>query len=626
MNAGRRIPRLDGRHGMGPGAYGEMPAEEVRDFKTTFKRLLIYLHPYRFQLFLVLITSLFSTAFNILGPKITGLAITKLFADVMLMANSTAYTGVDFIYITKILIILAALYLLSALCNYFQQTILVDVSQNTVLNLRQDLYDKLTRLPLAFFDSHTHGEILSRITNDTDNISNTLQQSIIQFITGLVTIIGIVIMMVTISPILTLVTLFMLPLYVLITKITASYSQKYFRAQQKNLGELNGHIEEMFTGHKIVKAFGGENKAIEKFEDINRALYEASWKAQFISGCIMPMMILISNLGYIIIAVLGALLVIQRTIQVGDIHAFIQYSRQIQHPINQMGNILNIIQSTIASAERVFDILDEPEEPPDIDSEQIAIPAQGNISFRNVQFRYREDTPLIENMNIDIKQGQTVAIVGPTGAGKTTLVNLLLRFYDINSGSISIDGIDIRKLKRGDLRTMFAMVLQDTWLFNASIMDNIAYGREGATAEEVQQAAKAAHADNFIRSLPEGYATILNEEASNLSQGQKQLLTIARAMLANPVILILDEATSNVDTRTEILIKKAMTKLMKNRTTFIIAHRLSTIRDADLILVMDKGKVVEKGTHAELLAQDGFYAEIYNNQFIDYDSKKLQTM
>ena len=470
-------------------------------------------------------------------------------------------------------------------------------------------------MPLKFFDERTHGEILSRVTNDFDNISTTLQQSLTQLITSIVTIIGVVVMMLSISPLLTLIVVLTLPLYVVVTMNIAKHSQKHFADQQKSLGELNGHVEEMYTGHKIVKAFGREDDSIATFNAINERLYTAGYQAQFISGIIMPLMRFVGNLGYVIICVVGGIFATQGTITIGDILAFIQYSRQFTMPIVQTANIANIIQSTVASAERVFELLDEVEELPDqADSKVIAFP-KGDVKFENVDFSYKEGESLIKNVNIDVKQGNRIAIVGPTGAGKTTLVNLLMRFYEINSGKITVDGVDIRDIKRGALRSMFGMVLQDTWLFNGTIMENIAYGREGATEEEVIQATRAAHAHHFIKTLPDGYNTILNEEASNISQGQKQLLTIARAILADPAILILDEATSSVDSRTEVYIQRAMTELMNGRTSFVIAHRLSTIRDAELILVMNKGCIIEMGNHNELLAQKGFYADLYYSQF-----------
>jgi ATP-binding cassette subfamily B protein len=492
---------------------------------------------------------------------------------------------------------------------------MASVAQKTVYLLRKQVDEKLSRLPLKFFDSRPHGEILSRAVNDMDNISSTLQQSLTQLITSAVTLVGVVVIMLTISPLLSLVVVLTFPLSLLVTTVIAKRSQTYFAQQQRALGHLNGHVEEMYTGHKIVKAFGQESQSIARFDELNEKLYNAGWRAQFVSGMIMPLMMSIGNLGFVFVSVIGGILVTRQAIAIGDVQAFIQYTRQFTQPITQLANIANIIQSTIASAERVFELLDEPEELPDAAAAKVLTSPRGEVQFQHVTFRYKENVPLIEDMNIDVKPGQTIAIVGPTGAGKTTMVNLLMRFYELNSGKILVDGVDITQLKRGDLRRMFGMVLQDTWLFNGTIRENIAYGREGATEEEVIQAAKAAHADRFIRTLPEGYNTVLNEEASNLSQGQKQLLTIARAVLADPAILILDEATSSVDTRTEVYIQKAMGELMKGRTSFVIAHRLSTIRDADLILVMNHGSIIEKGTHKELLAKGGFYADLYNSQF-----------
>lgn len=510
---------------------------------------------------------------------------------------------------------LLGIYLLSSLFTFLMQYLMSSVAQRTVYTLRLELNDKLSRLPLKYFDGHTNGEVLSRMTNDIDTISGTLQQSLTQLIQSIFQIIGYIVLMLTYSVVLTLIVLCTLPLYILVTMVIARHSQKYFKAQQMHLGALSGHTEEMFTGHIIVKAFGHEQDSVKAFAKMNDDLYEAGWKAQFMSGVMYPLMNFISNIGYVLIAVVGGVFVTRNLLNIGDITAFIQYSRSFSMPIIQTANIANIIQSTIACAERVFEVLDEKEEIPDAaDSTEISAP-KGTIAFDHVSFRYKENVPLIEDLNLNFNQGETVAIVGPTGAGKTTLVNLLMRFYEINSGTITFDGVDTRKIRRGSLRTMFGMVLQDTWLFNGTIEDNIAYGRENCTHAEIVKAAEAAHADHFIRSLPEGYKTVLNEEASNISQGQKQLLTIARAILADPTVLILDEATSNVDTRTEVLIQKAMQVLMKGRTNFVIAHRLSTIRDAQLILVMNHGTIIEHGNHAELMAKNGFYADLYNSQF-----------
>jgi ATP-binding cassette, subfamily B, multidrug efflux pump len=521
----------------------------------------------------------------------------------------------DFHYIGMIVLLLIGMYLVSSLFSLVMGLVMSGVAQNTVRDLRREVDGKLSRLPLKYFDMHPHGDILSRVTNDIDTVSGTLQQSLTQIITSVITIIGYIIMMLTISPILTLIVLVTMPLYVLVTMVIAKKSQKYFAAQQKELGLLSGHVEEMYSGHKIVKAFNREKVSIETFEAVNNKLNTAGWKAQFVSGIMFPLMNFISNLGYVGISVVGGIWITRSLLGLGDILAFIQYSRSFTMPIIQTANIANIIQSTVACAERVFEVLDEEEELPD-SADAVAIEnPRGEVKFEHVDFRYKEDEPLITDMNLDVREGHTIAIVGPTGAGKTTLVNLLMRFYELNAGKISVDGVDIKNIKRSELRKMFGMVLQDTWLFNGTIRDNIAYGREGASMEDIVHAAKAAHADRFIRTLPEGYNTVLNEEATNISQGQKQLLTIARAVLADPAILILDEATSSVDTRTEVLIQKAMTHLMKDRTSFVIAHRLSTIRDAELILVMNKGSIIEMGSHKELLAKAGFYADIYNSQF-----------
>ncbi len=598
----------------GPGMMG-MPGQKPKNFKGSFRRLLGYLRPHRFKLLAVFATAILSTVFSILSPKMMGKATDKLFEGMMEKWKGVPGASIDFHGIWQIVLWLAGLYVVSSAFSYLQQFLMAGVAQRTVYHLRNEVNEKLSRLPLKFFDSRTHGEILSRVVNDVDNISNTLQQSLTQLITSIVTLIGVIVMMLTISPLLTLILVLTLPLSFLVIRAVASRSQRYFKGQQEQLGRLNGHVEEMYTGHAVVKAFGRERPSIAKFDEINEKLYHAGWRAQFVSGIIMPMMSFIGNIGYVAISVVGGVLVTRRAISVGDIQAFIQYARQFTMPITQTANIANIIQSTIASAERVFELLDEPEEVPEEQGRISSDSVKGDIEFRNVRFAYKEDEPLIDNMNIDVKSGQTVAIVGPTGAGKTTLVNLLMRFYEVNGGAITIDGTDITKLKRGELRSLFGMVLQDTWLFNGTIRDNIAYGREGATDLEVVEAAKAAYADHFIRTLPDGYDTVLNEEASNISQGQKQLLTIARAILADPAILILDEATSSVDTRTEIHIQRAMRELMQGRTSFVIAHRLSTIREADLILVMNKGTVIEQGTHEELLAKSGFYADLYNSQF-----------
>ncbi|HEX4203241.1 MAG TPA: ABC transporter ATP-binding protein [Ktedonobacteraceae bacterium] len=600
---------------MGRGMGIGMPVQKAKDFKGTLKRLAGYFMPQKYLLLVVLGAAIIGTVFNIVGPKILGLATTRLFEGILQRIRGVPGASIDFAYIMHVLTILGILYIISAIFNYIQQYIMAGVAQRMVYTLRKQVDEKLTRLPLKFFDGRTHGEILSRAVNDMDNISTTLQQSITQLITSAVTLIGVIVMMLLISPLLSLVVVLTLPLSLVVTMGIAKRSQTYFSKQQKMLGRLNGHVEEMYTGHKIVKAFGHEEQSVDEFDRLNEKLYDAGWKAQFVSGVIMPLMMFIGNIGYVFVSVIGGILVTQRAIAIGDVQAFIQYAQQFTQPITQLANIINIVQSTIASAERVFELLDEPEEIPEAVDAQVLRQPRGEVEFQHVMFGYKEGEPLIKDMNIAVKSGQTIAIVGPTGAGKTTLVNLLMRFYEINSGKITIDGIDITQIKRGNLRSKFGMVLQDTWLFNGTIRDNIAYGREGATEEEIIEAARAAHADHFIRTLPDSYDTILSEDAGNISQGQKQLLTIARAILADPAVLILDEATSSVDTRTEVYIQNAMSELMQGRTSFVIAHRLSTIRDAKLILVMNHGSIIEQGNHQELLAQNGFYADLYNSQF-----------
>lgn len=604
------------RRGGGPmGHMGMMPVQKAKNFKSSLKRLIGYLKPYSIALIIVFAAAILSTVFTILSPKILGHATDVLFDGMIGMMKGIPGAGINFNALLQILIVLGGLYLLSSGFSYFQQYIMAGVSQKMVYHLRQEINQKLEKLPLKYFDTNTHGEILSRAVNDTENISNTLQQSLTMMITSIVTFIGVIVMMLTISPLMTFILVLTLPLSFVVIKSVAGRSQKLFMEQQKQIGVLNGHVEEMISGHNIIKAFGREKKSINKFGEINEKLYEAGWKAQFISGIIMPLMMFVGNIGYVLICVVGGVLVTNKTIRIGDIQAFIQYARQFSQPINQIAQIANIIQSTVASAERVFEILDEEEEIPVKSNAEVLSLPKGEVRFDNVSFRYKKDEPLIENINISVKPGQSVAIVGPTGAGKTTLVNLLMRFYEINEGKITIDGVDITDIERGHLHQLFGMVMQDSWLFKGTIRDNIAYGKVEATEDEIIKAAKAAHADHFIRTLPDGYDMVLNEETSNISQGQKQLLTIARAVLADPAILILDEATSSVDTRTEMLIQKAMDHLMKGRTSFVIAHRLSTIQGADLILVMDHGRLIEQGTHGELLDKNGFYAELYNSQF-----------
>ena len=606
-------PGGPGGHG-GPMGHGMvLGGAKAKDFKGSMKRLLNYLKPMFPRLILIFVLAGLSTLFAVASPKILGSATNTIVEGVARITSGTG--GIDFTALSKILMILAGFYILSAFFNYLQQYLMAGVAQSTVFTLRKDVNAKLARLPLKYFDSHPHGDVLSTITNDVDNISNTLQQSITQLITSAVTLIGVTVMMFSISTLLTIVILITLPLGIFVIRPIIGKSQKYFSGQQNALGALNGHIEEMYTGHRVVKAFGHEKESVDTFIKINDELYESGWKAQFMSGLVMPLMGLVNNLGYVVISVVGGLLAVTGRLLIGDIQAFIQYSRQFTQPINQLANIANILQSTVASAERVFEVLDEQEAVPEIQHPVHIEKPKGSVTFEHVAFGYEEDHLLMKDMNIDVAPGQTIAIVGPTGAGKTTLINLLMRFYEVNGGKIKVDGVDITDLTREELRHLFGMVLQDTWLFKGTIKDNIAYGKEGATFEDVVNAAKAAHADHFIRTLPQGYDTILNEEASNISQGQKQLLTIARAILANPAILILDEATSSVDTRTESYIQNAMTRLMEGRTNFVIAHRLSTIKDADKILVMKAGTVVEQGTHEELLSQGGLYADLYNSQF-----------
>jgi len=600
----------------GHGGPGHMPVRKAKDAKGTLKRLATYLGKYKIALFFVVIAAILSTVFSILSPKILAKAIDHLFEGLVAKSKGIPDAAIDFSAIGKILLLLVGLYVISALFTYIQQIIMVSISQKMIFELRQDVHKKLEKMPLKYFDQTPHGETLSRAVNDIDNINNTLQQSVTQLITSVVTFIGVIVMMLTISPILALICFLTIPLSLIVTIQIAKRSQVQFKNQQVTLGKINGHVEEMFTGHQIVKAFGHEKKAIEQFNEMNEKLYESSWKSQFVSGLIMPLMNLINNLGYVFIVVVGAIFAATGRITVGDVQAFIQYARQFSQPLTQLSNISNIIQSTLASAERVFELLDEEEELESASSTKTIDFPKGAVRFDSVYFSYKQEEELIKNLSLSIKSGQKVAIVGPTGAGKTTLVNLLMRFYEVESGTISIDGVNIQEMDRGHLRSMFGMVLQETWLFKGSIRDNIAYGKEGAKEEEIVQAAVLANADHFIRTLPNGYDTIINEEGTNISQGQKQLLTIARALLANPILLILDEATSSVDTRTETQIQGAMVELMKNRTSFVIAHRLSTIKDADLILVMKDGSVIEKGSHEELLAKQGFYAELYNSQFI----------
>ena len=599
--------------GRGPmGGFG-MPVQKAKNFKGTLRRLGGYLRPHRTGLIVVISAGVISTLFGVVGPKLLRKATTKVFEGYL--ARAAGRGGIDFAYLGSLLIWLGVLYVVSAAGLYLQQYLMSGIAQHTVLALRRDVEAKFSRLPLKFFDARTHGEILSRAVNDLDNISGTLQQNLTQLISSVLSVLGIVVMMLTISWIMTLVVLLTLPLSVTIVAAVAKRSRTFFASQQKALGAMNGHVAEMYSGHTIVTAFGHEPGAVARFAQLNENYYNDAWKAQFATGMLFPVMMFIGNVGYVAVAVIGGVLAAGRSIAVGDVQAFIQYSRQFSMPITQLSSMANTIQLTVASAERVFELLDEPEEPADpVPAKTLAAPT-GHVEIDHLSFSYKPETPLIEDMSIDVKPGRMVAIVGHTGAGKTTLVNLLMRFYDVNAGAIRIDGVDIREMARGDLRRIFGMVLQDTWLFSGTIRDNIAYGREGATEDAIVNAARAAQADHFIRTLPENYGTVINEEATNLSQGQKQLLTIARAFLADPAILILDEATSSVDTRTEMLIQQAMAQLMHGRTTFVIAHRLSTIRSADSILMMEHGRIVEQGSHDQLVAAQGKYAELYRSQF-----------
>jgi len=636
--------------------------EKAKDFKGTIKRLIKYLSPYTKGFILVFILAIASTTFSIIGPKILGSITNQIVDDYIhitvydeVMKNLpqgyvlpqgtkgadvlkqlpqdkldkipkdildkvesmdlSVKPSMDFDYIGSKIVLLVGIYFASAVFSYIVEWIMSGITQKVTYKLRKEIFAKISKLPLKYFDTHAYGDVLSRMTNDVDTISQTLSRGIVQIITSVTMIIGILIMMFSINPVLTIIALVILPVSALLISFIVKKSQKLFIAHQEYLGEINGHIEEMYGGHVIVKAFNGEKRSIEKFDMINEKLYNSSWKSQFLAGLLLPIMNVISNGGYVAIAVLGGKFAIEGRINIGDIQAFMQYMNQFTQPIAQTANISNIFQSMAAAAERVFEFLGEEEEKETAKGFKEIKNVKGNIKFENVKFGYNPDRVIIKGFSADIKAGQKVAIVGPTGAGKTTMVNLLMRFYDIHNGSIKIDGIDIKDIRREDVRRLFGMVLQDTWLFNGTIKENIAYAKPDATEDEIIEAAKGAYADHFIRTLPEGYDTVINEEADNISQGEKQLLTIARAMLANPPMLILDEATSSVDTRTELLIQKAMDNLTKGRTTFVIAHRLSTIRNADLILVMDHGNIVEKGKHEELLKKKGSYASLYNSQF-----------
>lgn len=584
-----------------------------KDSKKTTKRLFGYFKVRSKLLFLIVLFAILGQLFNILGPKIMSIAVNEIFDGSVRIANGVGV--INFGFIGKIILILILVYVTGCLFTYLQNYIMANVGQNTMYDIRKDINLKISKIPLKYYDAKTHGEVLSRLTNDVELVSTTIQESLTQFISSLITIVGVIVVMITISPIMTAIAIGILFIGTNFIKPMVLKSQRYFREQQKYIGNLNGYIEEMYSGHNVIRAFGREPNNIEKFDEINNNLYQSGWKSQFISGIIMPIMMFINNINYIVIAIVGGYFAIIGKIGIGDIQAFIQYSRQFGMPINQLASISSIFQSTIAAAERIFEFLDEEEFSSYLKDGKEIENVKGHVTFENVKFGYFPDKILMNNINIDVKPGQKVAIVGHTGAGKTTLINLLMRFYEINSGSIKIDGVDISQMSREYLRSLFAMVLQDTWLFNGSIKENLSYSKIGATDDEILSASKSAHTDEFIRLLENGYDTVLNEDASNISQGQKQLLTIARAIIADPKILILDEATSNVDTRTEVLIQNAMKTLMKGRTSFVIAHRLSTIKDADIILVMKQGDIIEQGNHDQLMEQNGVYADLYNSQF-----------
>ena len=603
-------PRRRGPMG-GPGRMGS--GEKAKDFKGTMKKLFTYLSEYKIGIFFVMIFAIGSTVFNIVGPKILGKATTEIFKG--LVGKVSGGSGIDFTKIGKILLTLLCLYVISACFSFIQGYIMTGVSQKLTYRMRKEISEKINRMPMNYFDTTTHGEVLSRVTNDVDTLSQSLNQSATQMITSVTTLIGVLVMMLSISPLMTVIAILILPVSMVLISAIVKRSQKYFKSQQEYLGHINGQVEEVYGGHNIVKAFNKEEDVIKEFDDTNDVLFRSAWKSQFLSGMMMPIMQFVGNLGYVAVSILGGYLVIKEAIEVGDIQSFIQYVRSFTQPIQQVAQVANMLQSTAAASERVFEFLDEKEEDQFAENPVSVEGLQGNVEFEHVHFGYNPEHIIINDFSAKVKEGQKIAIVGPTGAGKTTMIKLLMRFYDVNSGAIKIDGHNIKDFNRSELRQMFGMVLQDTWLFSGSIEDNIKYGKLDATHEEVVAAAKAAHVHRFVQTLPSGYNMILNEEASNVSQGQKQLLTIARAILADPKILILDEATSSVDTRTEVQIQKAMDNLMKGRTSFVIAHRLSTIRDADLILVMKDGDIIEQGNHEELLEKNGFYAELYNSQF-----------
>ena len=605
------------RHGM-KGPHGGMRGgAKAKDFKGSLKKLVKYMSVYKVQMLFVAVFAVCGTVFNIVGPKILGKATTEIFNG--LVSKVSGGSGMDFGKIGQILLITLGLYVVSALCSFIQGMIMTGISQKTTYRLRKDITEKVNRMPMDYFDTKPVGEVLSRVTNDVDTLGQSLNQSATQLITSVTTLIGVLVMMLSISPLMTVVALLILPISVGLISFVMKHSQKYFSGQQEYLGNVNGQVEEVYSGHNVIKAFNKEDDVIREFDRTNDKLYESAWKSQFFSGMMMPVMQFVGNLGYVGVAILGGFLAIKKTIEVGDIQSFIQYVRNFTQPIQQVAQVTNMLQLAAASSERVFEFLEEKEEDQTVEHPVSVEGLHGNVQFENVHFGYNPEKIIINDFSANVKEGQKIAIVGPTGAGKTTMIKLLMRFYDVNSGSIKIDGHDVRDFNRSELREMFGMVLQDTWLFHGTIMDNIRYGKLDATEEEVIQAAKAAHVHRFVQTLPGGYQMEINEEATNISQGQKQLLTIARAILADPKILILDEATSSVDTRTEVRIQKAMDNLMKGRTSFVIAHRLSTIRDAELILVMKDGDIIEQGTHTQLLAQNGFYAELYNSQFESTD-------
>ena len=614
MSRAKRGPM--GGHGM------KGPAQKAKDFKGTMRRLISYLAKYKLSIFLVLIFAIGSVTFSVIGPKILGKATTEIFNGLVSKVSGEG-TGIDFDAIKRILMTLVTLYVLSAIFSFIQGFVMSGISQKVAYKLRDELSKKVNRLPMKYFDTRTHGEVLSRFTNDIDTLAQSLNQSLTQIITAVTTLIGVLIMMLSISMIMTISALVVIPISLFIISFIVKRSQKYFKYQQEYLGQVNGKVEELYGGHMVVQAFNGEEDSIKEFNKVNEKLYDSAWKSQFLSGIMQPLMMFVGNLSYVIVSILGGYLVVKNRIEVGDIQSFIQYVRSFNQPISQMAQISNQLQSTAAAAERVFEFLNEDEEDITVENPVSIEGLEGKIDFENVKFGYNEDKTIIKDFTAHVKPGQKVALVGPTGAGKSTMIKLLMRFYDVNSGAILVDGHNIKDFNRRELRELFGMVLQDTWLFSGSIKDNIRYGRLDATDEEIIEAAKAAHVHHFIKTLPDGYNMVLNEESSNISQGQKQLLTIARAILADPKILILDEATSSVDTRTELLIQKAMDNLMKGRTSFVIAHRLSTIRDADLILVINNGDIVEQGNHEELLQKNGFYANLYNSQFANQSDEEL---